>query len=128
MKEADFLGKKAYLEQRKRAHQPAYLCPMTMTDNIDVNGVPRYPVGHWPILDEHTREVIVDSLGRRSYATSIAYGPSLKKNIVLGYIAHEKAVEGNTLYMEYFGEHYPLKIEAVGYKALYDPENLRVKS
>lgn len=128
VKEADFLGKQAYLAQRERPHQPAYLCTMTMLDNIDSNKIPRYPVGQWPVLDEHSREVIVDSQQRRSYTTSIAYGPSLKKNIMLGYIAHEKAVEGNTLFMEYFGEHYPITIEAVGYKALYDPDNLRVKS
>ena len=30
--------------------------------------------------------------------------------------------------MEYFHEQYPLKVEAVGYKPLYDPENLKPRS
>ena len=52
---------------------------MTMTDNIDAKGVARYPVGQWPILDPETNEVLVDEKGRRSYITSIAYGPSIGK-------------------------------------------------
>ena len=51
VKAADFHGKAAYLTQRECEHQPAYLCTMTMTDNIDSKGVARYPVGQWPILD-----------------------------------------------------------------------------
>ncbi len=30
--------------------------------------------------------------------------------------------------MEYFHEQYPIKVEAVGYRALYDPENTKPKS
>ena len=39
VKDADFHGKAAYLEQRAREHQPAYLCTMVMTENTDSNGV-----------------------------------------------------------------------------------------
>ena len=39
---------------RTREHQPAYLCTLVMTDNVDANGVARYPVGTWPILDKDT--------------------------------------------------------------------------
>ena len=123
VKDADFQGKEAYLEQRAREHQPAYLCTMTMTDNIDGNGVARYPVGTCPILDPDRREVLVDALGRRSYTTSIAYGPSVGRNILLGYLPREYAVEGRELVMEYFDEPFPVRVDAVGCKALYDPEN-----
>ncbi|MDX1466045.1 MAG: glycine cleavage T C-terminal barrel domain-containing protein, partial [Halomonas sp.] len=88
-------------------------------------GVARYPVGHSPILDPQSGEVLVDALGRRSYVTSIAYGPSVQKIIALGYLPVSHARVGQTLTMEYFGEHYPLTVEAVGYRALYDPDNLR---
>lgn len=128
VKKADFYGKQAYLEQRQREHQPAYLCTMTMLDNVDSKGVARYPVDHNPILDAPDGEVIIDKLGRRSYTTSIAYGPSIDKIIVMGYLADDYAQEGSTVYMQYFGESYPLKIEAVGYQALYDPEHTRMKS
>ncbi len=128
VKAADFHGKQAYLAIREREHQPAYLCTMTMQDNVDANGVARYPVGSWPIMDPETGEVPIDSVGRRSYITSIAYGPTLGKNIALGYLPYEYCQEGRELQMEYFHEQYPLKVEAVGYKPLYDPENLKPKS
>ena len=123
VKEAEFLGKAAYLEQRAREHQPAYLCTMTMTDNTDSNGVARYPVGTCPIIDPDSGEVLVDELGRRSYTTSIAFGPSIGKNIMLGYLPKEYAETGRKLVMEYFDEPFPIQVEAVGCKALYDPAN-----
>lgn len=128
VKAADFHGKAAYVAQRERGHQPAYLCTMTMTDNVDANGVARYPVGQWPILDPETGEVLVDELGRRSYITSIAYGPSIGKNIALGYLPRDYAEEGRELLMEYFHESYPIRVEAVGYRPLYDPDNSRVRT
>ena len=128
VKAADFHGKEAYVAQREREHQPAYLCTMTMQDNVDANGVARYPVGSWPIMDPDTGEVLIDSEGRRSYITSIAYGPTLGKNVALGYLPYEYCQEGRELNMEYFHETYPIKVEAVGYKPLYDPENLKPKS
>ena len=128
VKAADFQGKEAYVALREREHQPAYLCTMTMQNNVDANGVARYPVGSWPILDPETGEVPVDSLGRRSYVTSIAYGPSLGKNIALGYLPYEYCEVGRELLLEYFHEQYPIKVEAIGYRPLYDPENARPRS
>ena len=128
VKEADFHGKAPYLEQRARETQPAYLCTMTMIDNRDAKGVARYPVGECPIIDPETNEVLVDELERRSYLTSIAYGPSVGKNIGLGYLPVEYAVEGKELVMEYFNEPFPIRVEAVGCKALYDPENALPKT
>ncbi|SNC65905.1 Glycine cleavage system T protein (aminomethyltransferase) [Marinobacter sp. es.048] len=127
VKEADFHGKAAYLEQRERPRQAAYLCTMTMTEHRDANGILRYPIGQWPILAPQTGEVLVDSLGRRSYNTSVSWGPSVGKIILLGYIPAEYAQEGRELTLEYFQEHYPIRIEAVGYRALFDPDNERVK-
>ncbi|MGI9315686.1 MAG: FAD-dependent oxidoreductase [bacterium] len=123
VKDADFHGKNAYLEQREHDRQPAYLCTMIMTNNTDAKGVARYPVGQWPILDPDTNEVLVDALGRRSYITSIAYGPSVGKNIALGYLPKEYAEEGRELVMEYFNEPFTIRVEAVGCKGLYDPAN-----
>ncbi len=123
VKAGDFHGKTAYLAQRDREHQPAYLCTMTMTDNKDAAGIARYPVGPCPIVDPATREVLVDEVGRRSYATSIAYGPSVGKNIALGYLPKAYANEGQELLLEYFDEPFPIKVEMVGCKGLYDPEN-----
>lgn len=128
VKAADFYGKSAYVAQRERAHQPAYLCTLTMDDNVDANGVPRYPVGHLPIMDRDSGEVLVDEIGRRSYVTSVAYGPSIGKNICMGYLPYGYCEEGRNLAIQYFDEVYPVTVESVGYKPLYDPKNERPKS
>lgn len=128
VKAADFHGKAAYLGQRARERQPAYLCTLVMEQHLDAFGQARYPVGQSPLLDPESGEVPVDSLGRRSYTTSIAYGPSLGRNIALGYLPADHAEQGRTLLLEYFGKHYPLSVAAVGYRALYDEENTRPRS
>lgn len=127
VKAANFHGKDAYLKIREREHQPAYLCTLTMTNNVDANGVARYPVGTSPIMDTDGN-VLIDSEGRRSYITSIAYGPTVGKNIALGYLPQDYCEVGRELTMEYFGETYPLKVESVGYRPLYDPDNEKPRS
>lgn len=128
VKAADFHGKAAYLEQRERAHQPAMLCTLTVTDNVDNDGVARFPMGNCPIVDPKTDEVLIDPLGRRSYTTSLAFGPSIGKNIALGYLPQDYCEEGRQLEIEYFNQKFPVQVEAVGYKPLYDPTNERPKS
>ncbi len=128
VKKADFHGKAAYVAQRELDQQAAYLCTLVMLENTDSEGVARFPVGQWPILDVESLEVLIDSKGRRSYATDIVYGPSLGQNIILAYIPCEHAKEGNEFMMEYFCEHYRIRLEAVGYRALLDPENERPKT
>ena len=85
-------------------------------------------MGEWPILDKETKEELIDSRGRRSYATAVAFGPSLGVNILMGYIPAEQATVGNEFVFEYFCEHYPVRLEVVGYGALLDPENERPKN
>ena len=128
VKEADFRGKAKHLEYRARDHQPAMLCTLVMTGNTDAGGVARYPVGVLPVLDPETGETLVDDLGRRSYTTSIAYGPSLGRNIALAYLPWANCQTGRRLDVEYFGETYPVEVAAVGYTPLYDPENLKPRS
>ncbi len=128
VKQADFVGKAAYLEQRARDHQPATLCTLVMTDDRDAVGVARYPVGILPVQDPVTGETLVDSEGRRSFTTSIAYGPSIGRNIALAYLPQGDAVKGKALQVEYFGETYPVEVAGVGYEPLYDPENLKPRS
>ena len=128
VKEADFRGKARHEEYRARDHQPAMLCTLVMTDNVDANGIARYPVGILPVLDPATGETLVDALGRRSYTSSIAYGPTIGRNIALAYLPWSHCREGRELTVEYMGETFPVKVAAVGYRALYDPENLKPRS
>ncbi len=99
-----------------------------MMFNTDSNGVTRYPNTTCPIMDPDTGETLIDSEGRRSYTTSIVYGPTIGKNIALGYLPYEYCQVGRELSIQYFGEVYLVKVEAVGYGPLYDPENLKPKS
>jgi len=128
VKAADFHGKEAYVQQRELDEQAAYLCTLVLKDTTDCNGVVRYPIGNWPILDPESKEVLIDSHGRRSYTTSMSFGPSLGLNIAMGYLPADKAKEGNIVLIEYFGEHYEAEVMKVGYGALLDPTNERPKS
>ncbi len=128
IKEADFRGKAKHAQYRAREHQPAMLCTLVMTDNTDRTGVARYPVGIMPVMDPETGETLVDELGRRSFTSSVAYGPTIGKNIALAYLPWAYCQEGRRLTVEYFGETYPVEVAAVGYKPLYDPENLKPRS
>jgi len=128
VKDSDFIGKQAYLEHRAKERQTATLCTLVMTDNVDSKGVARYPVGILPIIDPASGDVIVDSEGRRSFTTSIAYGPTIGRNIALGYLPYDYAIKGRALQVEYFSELYPVEVAGVGYEPLYDPENLKPRT
>jgi len=128
VKDFDFYGKEAYLRQREHKEQAAILCTLSMAEHTDKNGCKRYPVNTSPIMDATSGATLVDSQGRRSYTNSLVYGPSVGKNLALGYIPWDQAKKGASFAMEYFGEQYPLVIEAVGYQPLYDPENLKPRS
>jgi glycine cleavage system aminomethyltransferase T len=128
VKEADFRGKAKHLEYRAREHQPAMLCTLVMTDNVDSAGVARFPVGIMPVMDPETGETLKDELGRLSFTTSVAYGPTLGKNIALAYLPWAYCQQGRKLTVEYFGETYPVEVAAVGYRPLYDPESLKPKT
>jgi glycine cleavage system aminomethyltransferase T/glycine/D-amino acid oxidase-like deaminating enzyme len=128
VKEADFRGKAKHVEYRERTHQPAMLCTLIMTDNVDASGVARYPVGRLPVMDPETGKTLIDELGRRSYTTSIAFGPSIGKNIALAYLPWDYCQEGRKLTVSYMDEIYPVEVYGIGYKPIYDPENLKPRS
>lgn len=128
VKEADFRGKAKHVQYREREHQPAMLCTLIMTDNVDAKGVARYPVGKLPVMDPETGKTLIDELGRRSYTTSIAYGPTIGKNIALAYLPWDYCEVGRTLTISYFDEIYPVEVVGIGYTPLYDPENLKPRS
>jgi len=128
VKEADFRGKAKHLEYRARENQPAMLCTLVMLENTDASGVQRFPVGAMPVQDPVTGKTLVDELGRISYTTSVAYGPTIGKNIALAYLPQEFCEVGRKLQVEYFSETYPVEVAGVGYAPLYDPENSKPRS
>ena len=126
VKEADFIGKEAYAEALEE-EDVAKLCTLTVDDHTSSTGERRFMLGHEPVLDMDGN-VLVDEEGRRSYVTSAATGPSVGKHILLAYIPAEHAEEGNQLQVEYMGEHYPVTVEVVGSRPLFDPKNERIRS
>ena len=125
VKDAEFIGKAAYLEQRSRP-PAAILCTLTVDDHRSSSGVKRYMLGREPIVTRDG-EPLVDAKGRRSYATSAGSGPSVGKHILMAYLPPERAVVGERLAVEYFGELYPVTVAVVGSTPLFDPENRRIR-
>ncbi len=126
VKEADFVGRDAYLEQRSRP-PAAILCTLTLDDPTSSSGVKRYMLGREPILSLDGGSLI-DARGRRSYVTSAGSGPSLGKHLLLSYLPPEQAVVGTKLLVEYFGERYPVSVAVAGATPLFDPDNSRIRS
>jgi glycine cleavage system aminomethyltransferase T/glycine/D-amino acid oxidase-like deaminating enzyme len=125
VKSQDFIGKEAYLQAREE-DPAAILCTLTVDDHTSQSGEKRFMLGNEPILTSDGQP-IVDSKGRRSFVTSAGAGPSLGKHILMAYLPPEQATKGNKLKVEYFMEHYPVTVEAVGPTPLFDPANERMK-
>ena len=70
----------------------------------------------------------MDAEARHSYTTSRAFGPSIGKKIALAYLSHDYCQVGREFQIQYFADIYPGKVEAVGYRSLYDPENGKPRS
>jgi glycine cleavage system aminomethyltransferase T/glycine/D-amino acid oxidase-like deaminating enzyme len=126
VKDADFVGKAAYLEQRSRL-PAAILCTLTVDDPMSKSGIKRYMMGREPILSADG-DTLVDAKGRRSYVTSAGSGPSLGKHLLMAYLPAEAGVESHRLLVEYFGELYPVTVAAAGSTPLFDPKFERIRS
>jgi len=125
VKDADFIGKAAYLAQR--AEGPAnVLCTLGVDDNISASGEKRYMLGHEPIC-KPDGTVLQGRNGRRSFVTVAATGPSVGKHLLMAYLPVEDAVVGTKLAVEYIGELYPVTVLSAGPAAVWDPENARMK-
>jgi glycine cleavage system aminomethyltransferase T/glycine/D-amino acid oxidase-like deaminating enzyme len=126
LKDADFVGKDAYVEQRSKP-PAAVLCTLTVDDPTSSTGVKRYMLGREPILSLDGRP-LVDAKGRRSYVTSAGSGPSVGKHLLMSYLPPEHATVGEKLLVEYFGERYPVTVAVAGATPLFDPDNARIRS
>ncbi len=126
VKEADFIGREAYLAQRE-TDPKTVLCTLTVEDHTDRNGIARYMLGGEPILGPGG-EVLIDGHGRRPYVTSAGSGPSVGKHLLLAYLPPEQAVEGTDLSVQYLGSRFPVKVAVAGATPLFDPENARIRA
>jgi len=126
VKDADFIGKEAYAEAIEEDNA-ATLCTLSVDDHLSSDGERRFMLGNEPIMNEEG-DVLVDEEGRRSYVTSAGTGPSVGKHLLLGYVPQEYAEEGQSLQVEYMGDTYPVTVDVVGSRPLFDPENERIRS
>jgi glycine cleavage system aminomethyltransferase T/glycine/D-amino acid oxidase-like deaminating enzyme len=126
VKDADFVGKEAYLAQRGKP-PAAVLCTLTLDDPTSSSGTTRYMLGREPVLTRDGQP-LTDGKGRRSYVTSAGSGPSVGKHLLMAYLPPEQAVVGTELSVEYFGERYPVSVAVAGATPLFDPENARIRS
>ncbi len=97
VKDADFVGKAAYLRAARRrppAGDPVHADASTTRRRRA--GVKRYMLGREPILTPDG-EPLVDAKGRRSYVTSAGSGPSVGKHLLMSYLPPAQAVEGTEL-------------------------------
>jgi glycine cleavage system aminomethyltransferase T/glycine/D-amino acid oxidase-like deaminating enzyme len=125
VKDADFIGREAYLKQRSQAPS-AVLCTLTVDDHTSSAGVKRYMLGGEPILTADGQR-ITDGRGRGSYVTSAGSAPSLGKHLLMAYLPPSLAVEGTALQVEYLGDRYPVTVAAATSTPLFDPKNERIR-
>jgi glycine cleavage system aminomethyltransferase T len=123
VKDADFIGKAAYLAARSAA-PAAVLCTLTVDSVQSADGTPRYMLGGEPILALDGSR-LVDSLRRPSYVTSAGSGPSVGKHLLMAYLPPAEAAVGTPLLVEYMGEQYPVTVASQG--AVFDPAGSRMR-
>jgi glycine cleavage system aminomethyltransferase T/glycine/D-amino acid oxidase-like deaminating enzyme len=126
VKDADFVGKEAYLERRSK-DPVAILSTLTLDAPTSKSGVKRYMLGREPILSTDGRPLI-DAKGRRSYVTSAGSGPSVGKHLLMAYLPPDVAKVDTPLLVEYLGERYPVTVAVAGATPLFDPDNIRIRS
>lgn len=124
VKDADFIGKEAYIKQREE-DPIALMCTLSVTDHASATGEKRYMLGMEPILTLDGAP-ITDKHGRRAFVTSAGSAPSLGKHLLMAYLPPEHAIEGTDLLVEYLGERYPVVVDRVGATPLFDPDNERI--
>lgn len=125
VKDADFVGKAAYLKQRD-SEPVTVLCSLTVDDHTSSTGVKRYMLGGEPILTADGGP-ITDAHGRNSYVTSAGSAPSLGKHVLMAFLPPSHAVVGASYKVEYLGEQYPVTVAATDATPLFDPENARIR-
>jgi len=126
VKEADFVGRDAYLKQRVEDPKTV-LCTLSVEDHTSASGAKRYMLGGEPILTRTGGELI-DDHGHRPYVTSVGSAPSLGKHVLLAYLPPSEARVGNELTVSYMEELYPVSVGSVDSTPLFDPDNERIRA
>jgi dimethylglycine oxidase len=108
LNKGDFLGRHALLQIKEQGVAKKLTCLTFDDPSVAV-------LGKEPIL--------VDGQVA-GFVTSANYGYTVKHSIVYGYLPLDKATEGTTVEVQYFGNRYPATVRR---EPLYDPEMTRLK-
>jgi len=125
VKDADFVGREAYLKQRE-SDPVSMLCTLRVDNHTSASGVRRYPLGGEPIL-ERDGEPMVDGHSHRPYVTSAGSAPSLGCHLLMAYLPLDRAKVGTELAVSYMEERYPVTVLTADATAPFDPTNERIK-
>jgi glycine cleavage system aminomethyltransferase T/glycine/D-amino acid oxidase-like deaminating enzyme len=126
VKDADFIGREAYVKQR--AEEPAaVMCTLSVDDHTSADGTKRYMLGGEPVLTPDG-EPLVDGHGHRSYVTSAGSAPSLGKHLLMAYLPPSVATVGTKLAVDYMEERYPVTVGSADATAMFDPDNARIRA
>jgi glycine cleavage system aminomethyltransferase T len=126
VKDAEFVGREAYLKQRDNAPETV-LCTMTVDDHTAPDGSKRYMLGGEPVLSADGAP-LTDGHGHHPYVTSAGSAPSLGKHLLMAYLPPGEATVGNKLSVEYFGHRYPVTVASADATSVFDPANERIRS
>ncbi len=126
VKDADFIGREAYLKQRDE-EPSTVLCTLTVDDHTSKSGTKRYMLGGEAVL-ARDGSLLTDGHGHHPYVTTAGSAPSLGKHVLMAYLPPDSAVVGTELAVEYLGEQYPVTVGSSDATALFDPANERIRS
>ncbi len=126
VKDADFIGREAYLKQRDNA-PGTVLCTMTVDDHTSADGTKRYMLGGEPILSRDG-ELLTDGHGHHPYVTTAGSAPSLGRHVLLAYLPPDQAAVGTELAVSYMEQLYPVTVGSADATALFDPSNDRIRA
>ena len=125
VKDADFVGREAYLKQRA-ADPVSVLCTLTVDDHTSASGTQRFMLGGEPIVTADG-EPLTDGHGHHPYVTSAGSAPSLGRHLLMAYLPPEQARVGTRLAVSYMEERYPVSVAVADATGLFDPDNERLR-
>jgi glycine cleavage system aminomethyltransferase T/glycine/D-amino acid oxidase-like deaminating enzyme len=125
VKDADFVGREAYIKQRENSPE-AVLCVLGVDDHTSKSGEKRYMLGGEPIL-ARDGSLLTDGHGHHPYVTTAGSAPSLGKHLLMAYLPPDAAEVGNEFAVSYMEELYPVSVMTTDATPPFDPDNDRIR-
>ncbi len=125
VKDADFVGREAYLKQRV-SEPETVMSTLSVDDHTSADGTKRYMLGGEPILTPNGGP-LVDGHGHHPYVTTAGSAPSLGQHLLMAYLPPDVASVGTKLAVSYMEQLYPVTVASADATAVFDPGNERIR-